>query len=81
MLEYNPSLKQPARRLRAAMIDADERLWWRLCGKQLLGVQFYRHTIVDFYAPAAALVVEVDGGHHLEAPKARRDEMRTAYLE
>ena len=86
MLKYNPSLKPPARRLRAAMTDAEQRLWWRLRGTQLLRVQFYwqkpiGNTIVDFHSPAVALVVEVDGGHHFEAPQARGDEMRTAYLE
>ena len=68
------------------MTDAEQRLWWRLRGKQLLGVQFYRHKpignyIVDFHAPAVALVVEVDGAHHFEASQAAEDEMRTAQLE
>jgi very-short-patch-repair endonuclease len=34
-----------------------------------------------FYAPAAAVVVEVDGSQHFEASQARKDERRTAYLE
>lgn len=85
MLRYNPRLKQPARWLRRGMTDAEQRLWSRLRRKQLLGVQFYRqkpigHYIVDFYAPGAGLVVEVDGAHHFEAPQATRDEARTAYL-
>jgi very-short-patch-repair endonuclease len=86
MLKYNPRLKQTARRLRAAMTDAEQRLWWRLRGKELLGVQFYRQKpignyVVDFYAPAVALVVEVDGAYHLEAAQAGKDGMRSAYLE
>jgi very-short-patch-repair endonuclease len=86
MLRYNPQLKQPARNLRAAMTDAERRLWARLRRQQLLGVQFYRQKpignyIADFYAPAAALVVEVDGGQHFEARQAKRDTARTAYLE
>ncbi len=85
MLSYNPRLKQPARRLRGAMTDAERRLWSRLRGKQLLGVQFYRQKpignyVVDFYAPAAGLVVEVDGAHHFEAVQATKDEARTEYL-
>jgi len=61
-------------------------LCFRLRRKQLLGVQFYRQKpigkyIVDFYAPAVPLVIEVDGGHHFEASQARRDERRTANLE
>ena len=42
MLAYKPQLKPLARRLRAAMTDAEHRLWFRLRRKQLLGVQFYR---------------------------------------
>ncbi|MBI4528658.1 MAG: DUF559 domain-containing protein [Deltaproteobacteria bacterium] len=49
MLKYNRRLKQTARRLRAAMTDAEQRLWWRLRGKQLLGVQFYRHKPIGNY--------------------------------
>jgi very-short-patch-repair endonuclease len=42
--------------------------------KQILGVQFYRQKpignyIADFYAPAAKLVVELDGARHLSANK------------
>ena len=53
------------------MTDAEHRLWFRLRRKQLLGLQFYRQKpigkyIVDFYAPAVALVIEVDGGQHFE---------------
>ena len=85
MLKYNTRLKQTARHLRAAMTDAEQRLWWRLRGRQLLGVQFYRQKaignyVVDFYAPAVALVVEVDGAHHFEGAQAERDAMRTVYL-
>ena len=86
MLKYKAGLKHHARRLRTAMTDAEQRLWSRLRRKQVLGVQFYRQKpisnyIVDFYAPAATLAVEVDGAHHFEPSEARRDEARTAYLE
>ena len=52
----------------------------------MLGVKFYRQKpignyVVDFYAPAVALVVEVDGAHHFEAAQAGRDAMRSVYLE
>jgi very-short-patch-repair endonuclease len=85
MLDYDGRLKQPARKLRAMMTDAERRLWSRLRRKQILGVPFYRQKpigpyIVDFYAPAAALVVEVDGAHHFEPAQAEGDRIRTAYL-
>jgi very-short-patch-repair endonuclease len=85
MLPYNRKLKQPSRRLRSNMTDAEERLWARLRGKQLLGVQFYRqkplgNCIVDFYAPKPHLVIEVDGGQHFEPEHLRTDAERTAML-
>jgi very-short-patch-repair endonuclease len=67
------------------MTDSEQELWSRLRLKQVLGVQFYRQKpigdyIVDFYAPKARLVVEVDGSQHLEAGHAERDAQRDAYL-
>ena len=65
------------------MTDAECLLWSRVRRKQIKGVQFYRQKplgsyIVDFYCPAAGLVVEVDGGqHYTEEGKAndkRRDD-------
>jgi very-short-patch-repair endonuclease len=56
-----------------------------LPGKQLAGVQFYRQKpignyIVDFYAPKAKLVIEIDGSQHLEAPQVEKDRERDEYL-
>ena len=66
---YNRKLKNLARHLRKNMTDAERLLWSRIRKKQLGGYQFYRQRplgkyIVDFYCPAARLVVEVDGGQH-----------------
>lgn len=85
MLKYNAKLKQPARKLRADMTDAERLLWSRLRGKQILGVQFYRQKplgqfIVDFHAPAANLVVEVDGSQHFDEAGQVSDRRRDAYL-
>ena len=81
MQPYNKNLKQPSRDLRNNMTDAEQLLWQRLRRKQILGLQFYRlkpilNFIVDFYCPAANLVIECDGGQHytadgLEADRAR----------
>ena len=81
MQPYNKNLKQPSRDLRNNMTDAEQLLWQRLRRKQILGLQFYRQKpilnfIVDFYCPAANLVIECDGGQHytaegLEADRAR----------
>jgi very-short-patch-repair endonuclease len=86
MLYYNQRLKTKARSLRANPTDAELRLWYRLRRKQILGVQFYRQKaignyIVDFYAPAAKVVVEVDGAHHFTPSQAKSDAGRSAYLE
>ena len=57
-----------AHRMRLAPSEPERVLWQALRYHQL-GVQFRRQVvlqgyIVDFFAPAARLVVEVDGAHH-----------------
>jgi len=85
MLPYQRYLKPYARRLRRDMTDAERRLWQRVRGRQLGGVQFYRqkplgNCIVDFYAPRAKLVVEVDGAQHVTLEGLRADGLRDAAL-
>lgn len=85
MLGYSRNLKPPSRGLRTNMTDAEQVLWSRLRGKQLLDAQFYRQKpigpyIVDFYCHAAALVIEVDGGQHYETEHARNDSERDKCL-
>ena len=74
-----------ARRLRTQMTDSERALWERLRRKQVHSVQFYRQKpignyIVDFYAPKAKMVVEVDGPQHMESEQAARDLQRDAFL-
>ena len=85
MLTYNPRLKAKARQLRRDSTDSERALWSRLRNKQISGVQFYRQKpiggyIVDFYAPGAKLVIEVDGGQHLEGPHVQNDMSRDGHL-
>jgi len=85
MLRYNSKLKTKARRLRKNLTDSERALWSRLRNKQLLGVQFYRQKpigkhIVDFYAPMAKLVVEVDGSQHIQSGHLQKDRIRDEYL-
>jgi len=85
MLRYDRRLKGPARLLRANATDAERRLWARLRRKQFLGLQFYRQKpigsyIADFYAPAARLIVEVDGSQHAKLAQTDHDRRRTAYF-
>jgi guanylate kinase len=73
-------LDQYAWRNRRAPTESEARLWEALRGRRL-GVQFRRQVpigrryIADFVAPAAKLVVEVDGGYHSQRriADARRD--------
>ena len=86
MLPYNRRLKTKARSLRTHPTDAELHLWYRLRRKQILGVQFYRQKpignyIADFYAPAAKLVIELDGAQHLQFEQATYDAQRTRDLE
>jgi very-short-patch-repair endonuclease len=86
MLPYNRRLKIKARSLRTKPTDAKLHLWQRLRRKQILGVQFYRQKpianyIADFYAPAAKLVVALDGAQHLEPGQSKYDAQRNRDLE
>jgi very-short-patch-repair endonuclease len=85
MLSYSKHLKTKSRELRNNSTYSERTLWSRLRGKQLLGVQFYRQKpigdyVVDFYAPKAKLVVEVDGSQHLMDEAIEKDQTRDRYL-
>lgn len=86
MLPYERRLKPNSRALRSTMTEAEQKLWYRLRRKQINGWQFYRQKplgpyIVDFYCPAASLVVEVDGSQHFEAEHVQTDQARDQYLD
>lgn len=86
MVNYRYDLKPLARNLRKNMTDAEEKLWFQIRRKQILGVQFYRQRpigqyITDFYAPTQKLVIELDGSQHLEGEAMQLDMQRTAFLE
>jgi len=75
-------LEERARALRDSPTPSEALLWRALRGRQL-GVAFRRQVligryIVDFVAPAARLVVEVDGSFHDDRRHA--DERRDAAL-
>ncbi len=74
---------QFARDLRQQMTDAERRLWYLLRRKQLEGFRFRRQApvgkyIADFVCFGERLIVEVDGGSHVDAQA--YDEARTAWL-
>ena len=67
----NTDKKLRAKQLRQEMTPAENHLWQLLRRKQLGGFHFRRQQvidgfIVDFYCHKAGLVVELDGGIHLQ---------------
>jgi cyclase len=77
----SPTLFKFARNLRDNETDAEKLLWTRISKKQIHGLHFRRqHPIVyfiaDFYSHSAKLVIEVDGGIHLDRAQYRYDRER-----
>ena len=76
---------QLATRLRASATDAERKLWSFLRNKQIAGLKVRRQQpigpyVVDFYCPAARLVIELDGDQHGDDKHVRYDETRTNWL-
>ena len=85
MLNYNANLRNKARQLRKNLTDSEKALWSRLRNKQVLGIQFYRQKpigehIVDFFAPRAKWVEEVDGSQHRVNDPVQKDRIREGDL-
>ena len=77
--------KDRARRMRKAPTPSEDLLWQALRNRQLGGLKFLRQhpigpTIVDFYCHDKRLVIEVDGGVHLNRDAKEYDQARQAYL-
>ncbi len=73
-----------ARQLRREQTPAEARLWRELRGQQVEGLNFRRQHpmgsyVLDFYCPAARLVIEVDGDTH--ADRKGYDAERTEWLQ
>ncbi len=73
-----------ARDLRQQATNAEQRLWQRLRNRQILNAKFRRQHpippyVVDFVCLDKKLVIEADGGQHLD--QREHDEKRTAFLE
>jgi len=71
------ALIEHAERLRREMTDAEARLWYYLRGHHFLGLKFKRQKpigpyIVDFVCLEHFLVIELDGGQHLQSVKDRQ---------
>ncbi|MBK9011208.1 endonuclease domain-containing protein [Novosphingobium sp.] len=73
-----------ARALRKAPPLPEALLWSEL--RQVNGLKFRREHpagpyVVDFYCPAAKLVIEIDGGAHDMGDRPTTDAQRTCWLE
>jgi Uncharacterized protein conserved in bacteria len=78
------SMTQLARNLRNNSTRQEKKLWHLFLSK--FPLRFHRQKvigvyIVDFYCHKAKLVIEIDGGQHLEYKKQEDDQKRTEYLE
>jgi very-short-patch-repair endonuclease len=76
-------LQRRAREMRNNPTEPEKRLWRNLSNSQLAGFKFRRQevigrSIVDFFCPAGALAVEVDGDTHADP---EREARRDAYLQ
>jgi very-short-patch-repair endonuclease len=66
------------------MTDAERRIWNHVRAHRLQGASFRRQVpigayIVDFFCPAARLIVEIDGGQHASEQR-ERDTHRDGWL-
>ena len=78
-----PRLRSFAARLRGNQTDAEQKLWMRLRYRQIKEWKFRRQHpiggfIVDFCCLEGMLIIELDGGQHVELEEA--DGERTKYL-
>ncbi|MEI6455049.1 MAG: endonuclease domain-containing protein [bacterium] len=72
--------------LRHPMTKAEKLLWDKIRNRKLRGLKFRRqhaihYYIADFYCHEKRLIIEVDGGIHLDAEVREHDENRTAELD
>jgi very-short-patch-repair endonuclease len=84
MKGYSSTSRDRAKALRKSSTDSELRLWRMLRDRRLLPYKFRRQHpigsyIADFVCLEKSLVVEVDGGQHLE--HAEYEASRTAALE
>jgi len=76
-------LNRAARQLRGGLTDAERKLWFYLRRRGLNGFKFRRQHridcyIADFCCPERKLIIELDGGQHLDAME--KDAKRTEFL-
>jgi very-short-patch-repair endonuclease len=84
---YNrTSEKQRRRSLRSEMPKAEEILWSKLRGRQMLGLKLRRQYsvgtyIVDFHCAGSRIAIEIDGDSHFQKGSSGRDDARQVAIE
>ena len=82
MSGYSDATLLRAKRLRREMTESERKLWAALRARRAEAKwrkqQPIGRFVVDFFCPAAKLIVEVDGGQHCES---ETDARRTLWLE
>ena len=76
-------MKERARALRRNLTPAENRMWYYLRDRRLSGYKFVREQVIgiyiaDFVCREKKLIIEVDGGQHMDAID--YDEQRTRIL-
>ena len=71
--------------LRGKMTEAETAFWDKVRKRQVNNKRFRRQVsigpyIADFYCPEIRLVVEIDGGVHLQADSVEYDQKRDMYM-
>ena len=82
----SPKIFSNAKKLRENQTQAEEKLWLAVKNNQIEGYKFRRQHplsiyIADFYCHALKLVIEIDGGYHLDEEQRLLDEKRTSDIE
>jgi len=82
--QATPKLQRRAAELRHNTTPAEQKLWSALRAHQIEDVHFRRqhaigNYIVDFCSPRQKLIIELDGGQHLEQQE--YDQVRTEFLQ
>ena len=85
-INYNPRLKEFARKLRNDSTQSEIRLWKELQNKQCYGYKFTRQKpignfIVDFFCNKLKLVIELDGFSHGFEEVIEKDKIKQTFLE
>jgi very-short-patch-repair endonuclease len=79
-------VKELAKQNRQSQTLAEKLLWEKLRNNQLEGFKFYRQCpigryIADFFCGQVNLVIELDGGIHMEYKQAEYDKIRQSEIE